>query len=171
MRLKPDIYQQNIFNINYKKLKKEGITCLIFDLDNTLGLLEQKRCPKKTKELIEKLKEDFQVIIISNNLRKRIQVYKKQLGIDAVSLALKPFTFGLRRIKKNYNLNKKEMIMIGDQLVTDILSAKIFHIKSVLVEPLGKKDLKITNLNRKIEEKIVDKYTRKGVFERGKFYE
>ena len=31
--------------------------------------------------------------------------------------------------------------------------------------------LKITNLNRKIEEKILSKYQRKGVFERGKYYE
>ena len=31
----PDIYQKSIYDINYKKLKKVGIKCLLFDLDNT----------------------------------------------------------------------------------------------------------------------------------------
>ena len=35
MNMIPDMYQKDIFHINYKKLKKSGITCLIFDLDNT----------------------------------------------------------------------------------------------------------------------------------------
>ena len=32
----PDMYQKSIFTINYKKLKKRGIKCLLFDLDNTM---------------------------------------------------------------------------------------------------------------------------------------
>ena len=32
---KPDIYKKNIFDIDYLKLKKDGIKCLVFDLDNT----------------------------------------------------------------------------------------------------------------------------------------
>ena len=30
----PDIYQQSIYTIDYKKLKRNGIKCLLFDLDN-----------------------------------------------------------------------------------------------------------------------------------------
>ena len=33
----PDIYDQSIYTINYKKLKKNGIKCLLFDLDNTIA--------------------------------------------------------------------------------------------------------------------------------------
>ena len=43
-----------------------------------------------------------------------------------------------------YNLKKEEMIIIGDQIVTDIISGKRFKIKTILVDPLGVKDLKIT---------------------------
>ena len=32
----PDIYAQSIYTINYKKLKKNGIKCLLFDLDNSI---------------------------------------------------------------------------------------------------------------------------------------
>jgi len=62
------------------------------------------------------------------------------------------------------------MCMIGDQIVTDVLSGNRFRIYTVLVDPLGKKDLKITGLNRKIEARIVKHYEKRGLFERGKYY-
>ena len=50
---KPTMYKKNIFDIDYKKLKENGIKCLVFDLDNTLGLIDQKKCPNETKKLIK----------------------------------------------------------------------------------------------------------------------
>ena len=166
----PKIYKKNIYEIDYEKLKQKGITCLIFDLDNTLGLISNKRCPLKTRRLIKKLQEDFLVLIVSNNTRRRIKPYLKDLNVGGVSNSFKPSTMGLRKIAKKYNLKKKEMVMIGDQVVTDILSGNRFKIMTILVDPLGEKDLKITGLNRKIEAKIIKKYNKWGLFERGKYY-
>lgn len=168
---KPDIYQKSIFDINYDKLYKSGIRYLIFDLDNTLALLDEKECPANVKKLIMKLKKKFKVVMISNNVFSRIKPYRDELEIDSVCLALKPLTRGLRRIKRLYKCNKNEMIMIGDQIVTDILSGKLFGISTCLVEPLSDKDLKITGFNREVENIILNKYTKKGLFERGKYYE
>ena len=61
--------------------------------------------------------------------------------------------------------------MIGDQMMTDIMSGNSFKIKTILVDPLGHKDLKITSLNRFIENKIIKKYSKKGIFKRGSYYE
>ena len=171
MNFKPVMYKKNIFSINYDKLKEMGIKCLIFDLDNTLALISEKDCPKKTKDLINKLQNNFTVLIISNNNSKRIEPYSEELGIDGVSNALKPLCRGLRVVKKKYKFKNEEMVMIGDQMVTDILSGNRFNIMTILVDPLGTKDLKITGLNRFIEDKIVKKYTKKKIFERGKYYE
>ena len=109
---RPNMYKKNIFEIDYNKLKKQGITCLIFDLDNTLGLIEHEKCPLKTKKLLKELQKDFLILISSNNTKKRIAPYLKDLGIGGVAFSLKPSTKGLRKIKKHYNLNKKEMVMI-----------------------------------------------------------
>ena len=57
---RPKIYKKNIQDINYDKLKELGVKCLIFDLDNTLGLMSHKKCPEETKVLIEKLKKEIQ---------------------------------------------------------------------------------------------------------------
>lgn len=168
---KPTMYKKDVHAVNYSKLKDMGIKCLIFDLDNTLGLLENKKCPLKTKKLIKSLQDDFLVFIVSNNTKRRIKPYLEELGIGGVSMSLKPSTRGLRKIKHNYHLKKKEMVIIGDQIVTDILAGKRFKIMTILVDPLGKKDLKITGLNRFFEAKIIKKYEKRGMFERGKYYE
>lgn len=170
-RYKPTMYQKDIFHINYKKLKKEGIKCLVFDLDNTLALIDEKECPEPVKKLMKELQKDFIIFIISNNFKKRIEPYKRSLGVDAVSFAMKPLTRGLRKIKKKYRLLKKEMVMIGDQIVTDVISGRNFNIKTILVDPLGEKDLKVTSINRKIETWMIRHYLKLGIFKRGNYYE
>lgn len=168
---KPTMYRKSIHDINYKKLKKMGIRCLVFDLDNTLGLIANKKCPKKTKKLIKKLQDDFLVLVCSNNHRKRLEPYLKDLGVGGVSLSFKPMTRGLRKIKKNHKLLKKEMCIIGDQILTDIVAGKRFKIMTILVDPLGDRDLKITKLSRTIEKFIIKRYSKKKIFERGNYYE
>ena len=167
---RPNIYKKNIYDINYGLLKKEGIKCLIFDLDNTLGLISHKRCPDEAKELIKKLQKDFIVVISSNNTKKRLKPYLNELGIEGTSWSMKPSIKSLIYIKAKYKLHKNEMCMIGDQIVTDVLAGNRFRIKTILVDPLGEKDLKITGLNRKLEAKIINKYEKKGLFKRGKYY-
>lgn len=168
---KPTRYYKDVYSIDYKKLKEENIKCIVFDLDNTLGKIDNLECPDKTKKLLNDLKKDFTVFISSNNNRKRIEPYLKELGINGVAWSLKPSTRGLRKISKGYKFKKEEMVIIGDQIVTDILAGRRYKIKTILVDPLGKADLKITGLNRKIENIIVKNYTKKGIFERGKYYE
>ena len=93
------------------------------------------------------------------------------LAIDGVAWSMKPSIKGLMHVKKKYHFKKKEMCIIGDQIVTDILAGKRYRIKTVLVDPLGEKDLKITGINRELEAKIINTYQKKGIFERGKYYE
>lgn len=168
---KPTKYYKNIYAINFQKLKDEGVKCLIFDLDNTLGQTSHEKCPDESKELLKSLQKDFSVYICSNNTTKRISPYLEELGVEGISWSLKPLTRGLRKIKNKNNFKKEEMVMIGDQIVTDILAGRRFGIRTILVDPLGEKDLKITGLNRKIEKQIVKRYQKKGIFERGKYYE
>lgn len=168
---KPDIYQKTIFDIDYDKLKSNGIKCLVFDLDNTLGLIDEEKCSKETKKLLKKLKNDFYVYISSNNVKSRIDKYINDLEIEGEAFSLKPLPKGLIRIRRRCKVKKEEMAMIGDQIVTDILSGKIYGVKTILVDPLGVKDLKITGLNRKIEGLIVKKYENKGIFKKGSYYE
>lgn len=168
---KPTMYRRDIFDINYQKLKEMGITCIVFDLDNTLGLIDQKTSSIRTRNLIKKLKKDFLILINSNNTTKRLQPYLDELDVLGYALGFKPSVKNLRKIQKKNSLEKSEMVAIGDQMVTDILSGNRFKIMTILVDPLGEKDLKITKLSRIVENKIVKNYQKRGLFERGKYYE
>lgn len=168
---KPNMYKKNIFEIDYEKLKKDGIRCLVFDLDNTLGLIDEEKCPKEAKKLLKKLKKDFTIFISSNNTRKRILPYIEDLEIEGEAFSLKPLPKGLMRIRRRCGFKKNEMAMIGDQIVTDILSGNLYGVKTILVDPLGVKDLKITGLNRKVEGVIVRRYEKRGIFKKGSYYE
>ena len=166
----PQVYVKDITQINYNKLLEKGIKCLIFDLDNTIALIDQHKIESKTKKLFKKLEEDFILIIISNNKKLRVSEYAETLKCDYVSFAMKPLLHSYRRIKNKYNLNYKEMCMIGDQLVTDILAGNRLSIYTILVDPIGTKDLKITSLNRFIERRILKYYSKKNIMKRGEYY-
>lgn len=168
----PRMYKKNIYDINYNKLYDNNIKCLVFDLDNTIALIDQDYIEDRCRTLFKELNNKFITVIISNNTnRNRVKKYADILNCDFVHNAKKPLLFGIRKIMKKYNLSSNDISVIGDQLVTDIFLANRNKSFSILVDPLGKKDLKITGINRFIERKILNNYLKKGIFKKGDYYE
>lgn len=171
MKYLPDIYKKNIFDINYLKLKDKGIKCLIFDLDNTLALIDSTKVEDKVKELIAKLKKEFLIIIVSNSPKKRVSLFGKDLDVDYYPFALKPNIRTLKKIKSKYKLESSSIAIIGDQFITDMGYGYKGKITKIYVDPLATKDLKITNINRYLEDKIMSKYNKNNLFKKGNYYE
>jgi len=167
----PNRYYKDIYGINYKKLKKEGIKALLFDLDNTLALISEGLPPKKVLDFINKLSKEFDIYIVSNNNYDRIEKFCKPFNVDFVSFSLKPLAKGFKTVRKKKNYKRNEMCVIGDQLMTDIFGGNRYKCFTILVDPLGKKDLKVTFFNRFIENIIIKHLSKKGILERGKYYE
>lgn len=163
----PDMYQKDIFTIPYQKLKEMGYQLLIFDLDNTIGSIKEKNCNLETINFLNQLSKDFQVVIASNSHKKRVQSFCRNLKCKYYSLSLKPTLKVLRKIKKDYNIDYQKMVIIGDQVVTDILVGNRKKILTILVDPLLNYDLKITGFNRMVE-KILNK--KNGII-KGQYYE
>ena len=168
----PKIYKKNIYEINYKKLSKQGIRCLVFDLDNTLITMGQEVADEKMQNFFQKLKKDFAIFIVSNNISKqRVSRFADSVGCKYFYFSTKPSRRRLRHIQKQLGLKNEQICVIGDQLMTDIFMANRFKAHSCFVEPLESKDLKITSLNRFLEKKIMERYQKKGIFKKGEFYE
>jgi len=167
----PTKYYQSVYDVPYQKLKEDGIKCILFDLDNTICLIDEEKCNEKIVSLIEQLKKDFYVAIISNNTKKRVSPYKDILNIDVYYFAMKPFSFKYKKIKKDKNFNDLEIAVIGDQIMTDIVAGNKIKAITILVDPLGIKDLKVTSINRFFENIIFKKFKEKGILERGKYNE
>ncbi len=165
-KYKPKMYQKDIFSINYNKLKDKGYKLLIFDLDNTLGRPTDVICSKEVSDFLKKLMNDFIVIVSSNSRKIRVSKFLENIKCDYVYFSLKPTLRCIRKIRKKYKIDYKDMVIIGDQIMTDILTGNRRNLLTILIDPISE-DLKITSLNRKIE-KVINK---KNNLIRGKYYE
>lgn len=154
----PNIYVKDIFSINYKKLIKDNYKLIIFDLDNTIGNIKEDICDKKTVDFLNNLNKEIKVIIASNSKKNRVLNFCKDLECDKYYFCLKPLSKVLSKIKKKYNINYNEMVIVGDQLLTDIFLGNRKKLLTILVDKKADADLNITKINRKIENIIKKKH-------------
>lgn len=167
----PDIYQKSIYTINYKKLKKNGIKCLLFDLDNTIAPYKVNEPDVKVKELFARLEEDFKVIIISNSPKNRIRPFKEKLNVDCAYSSRKPFKTKYKKILEIYNFEIDEVACIGDQILTDILGANRMGFTSILVNRVAKYETIFTKFNRFFEGFILKNLAKKNILVSGEYYD
>ena len=171
-KLIPDIYQKSIYYINYDKLYKKGIRCILFDLDNTITPSHIKKPTKRLKKLFDELRDKgFKVIIMSNAPKHRIEPFKTYLNVDACAFSLKPRKDKYERIMEKFKYKHTEVAAVGDQLLTDIYGANKLDLTSILVNPLTAHDSTITFINRIIEKFIYDRLDKKELFTKGQYYE
>ncbi len=166
-KFKPKMYYKDIFSINYELLKKKKIHVLIFDLDNTIMTYDEEVPSKDVVELFKKLNRDFKVFIASNNLKDRVRKIGKYMNVHAFYSVVKPTKKLKKLLLKKYDVKMEEVTIIGDQIVTDIFMGNRLGMNTILVDPLGKKDLKVTYFNRWLETIIMKRIKLK----RGDYYE
>lgn len=173
--LKPNWFADRIYDINPNTLISNGIKNIFFDLDNTLIPYYEELPYEETKKFVSYLKDKgLNIYVISNNHLGRVEKFSKELGCKFSYMSYKPLTFKLKKFIKKEKLNKNEIIIIGDQLLTDIICSKLLKIKSCLVTPACQGDLKKTKLNRFIDNIIRKKQIKKGYlirFERSDYSE
>lgn len=153
---KPTWMVNSIYSITPEQLHKNGIRAILTDLDNTLIAWNN---PKATPELmtwIEGMKEaGIPVIILSNNSDKRIKVVAENLGLDYVARSMKPTQRAFKIAAKKLDLPATAVVMVGDQILTDVLGANRAGVRSILVKPVVASDALATKFNRYVEYKIM----------------
>ncbi len=171
-RFVPDIYEKSIYYINYSKLIKKGVKCLLFDLDNTIAASHSNTPTKRLKRLFDELKDmDFKIIIMSNAPKYRIEPFKSILNVDACAFSLKPKKSKYELIMEKFKYKNTEIACIGDQLLTDVWGANRLDLVSILVNPLASKDYTITLPNRLLEKIIYRQLLKKDLFRIGEYYD
>jgi len=167
----PNIYKESIYTINYEKLLKEKVKCLLFDLDNTCVGYHEKNPNKELKSLFIRLTNmGFKVIIFSNATPKRLAPFSI-LNIILHPLSRKPFKKNYQKILNKYHYQKKEVCIIGDQLFTDILGGNRVGIKTCLVDPLTKEDLIFTKIFRYFESLVFKNFAKNNILVKGEYYD
>lgn len=168
----PDKYFKSVYDVNYKALKKTGIKCLIFDVSNTLEPESIKTPSRKVKDLFEDLKDmGFKIIIMSNNFKKEVTPFKELLCVDSCYLSFKPLKRKYKKIMSIFDYSDNEVACIGDQLLFDIFGANRMKLTSILVNPISADEYAVAKINRKFENLVIAKLTKKDLFKRGRYYE
>jgi hypothetical protein len=155
-----------IYDIDLGKLRAEGVSGIICDLDNTLV---GARVPSATPELVEWLERvrslGFRVIIVSNNRRTRVSRFAEPHGIPYICSARKPVRASFRKALALLGLSPEQVVVIGDQLLTDVLGARRTGLRVILVKPIAPADESVfTRFNRLIERAAHRRLTRRGLW-------
>ena len=167
----PDMYQENIYKVNYNNLKSRGIKCLLFDLDNTLGLVKEALPGEECKKLIKDLKKrGFKILITSNNIKLRVKAYAEELNVDFISNCKKPRIDKIKEYIDNSKFGLDEIAIIGDSMMDDVVCGNTIGITTILLDQLSKIELPFARFKRSKEKRIQKKLRDKNLFTKGRYY-
>ena len=167
----PDIYQENIYKIDYETLISRGIKCLIFDLDNTLVLIKERFPREETKKLFDELKKKgFKIVLASNSINARVKPFSNELKVDYIYSAKKPHIDKINEYIINSKFGLDEIAMIGDSMIDDVVCGNTIGITTILLDQMGKAEFPIARLKRIKEKKIQKRLRDKDLFTKGRYY-
>ena len=156
-KFKPTWMIESIYDLQPAELKARGIKVVLTDLDNTLIAWNNPLGTPQLREWLEVMKKaELPVVVVSNNNHQRVKKAVAPFGLPFISRALKPLGRGIKLAKKQFDVQDSELVLVGDQLLTDIAAANHTNIRSILVKPIVQTDAWNTRINRGIE-KIVKK--------------
>ena len=167
----PDNYYPSIYKIDYQTLKKENINTLLFDIDNTITKVDDLNVPQETIELMENLKkQEFKILLFSNNHQQRAFPVAQKLNLPLLSDAGKPEKKAYAKALNILNSTKENTASIGDQLLSDVVGAKKYGIKAILVDQLSKENNIQTGLAQKLQKYMIKKLSKYKLFKIGNYY-
>lgn len=139
LSLVPDRLFETYNEITPALLRSLGVKLLLCDLDYTLAPKSVRKPDEAVRRWIEAMGEGgVRVMILSNNRSPvRVEAFCRDLGIDYVGHAGKPFAGGFRRAMDKAGVTAEETAMLGDKLLTDVLCAHFNGSLALMVEPLG----------------------------------
>ncbi|MEH7887116.1 YqeG family HAD IIIA-type phosphatase [Bacillus sp. JJ1609] len=159
----PDQHVKSIFDIQPESLKEKGVKGIITDLDNTLVEWDRPNATPKLIEWFDNMrKNEILVTIVSNNNENRVKSFSDPLQIPFIFQARKPMGRAFNKALKQMGLRKEETVVIGDQLLTDVLGGNRSGFHTILVVPVAKTDGFVTKFNRKVERRILDWFRKQG---------
>ncbi|RWZ60006.1 YqeG family HAD IIIA-type phosphatase [Halobacillus fulvus] len=159
----PNEHVPSVFDIDPGELKQKGVKGVITDLDNTLVAWDVKDATEDIKEWFKIMNDHgIQVTIASNNKETRVKLFSEPLEASFIYSARKPLSKAFKKAQKQMKLDKDEVVVIGDQLLTDVLGGNMAGFHTILVVPIVETDGFITRFNRKIERRILNWMRKKG---------
>lgn len=148
----------SVFTIDYEKLLNQGYQAVIFDIDATLVPHGRLATPAIEALFVQLHQLGLKTLLLSNNSDERIQEFIQNIDTPYIPLADKPKTDNYLKALEILGLDKTKVVMIGDQLFTDILGANRVGMPSILVKFLMQENETKIGKKRLLEQLILQTY-------------
>jgi HAD superfamily phosphatase (TIGR01668 family) len=153
----PRLRVKTVYEIPLSELWNSGIRGIITDLDNTLVGAKE---PFATPELLIWLRQvkeiGFKVVIVSNNGELRVRNFAEPLQIPFIHRAKKPANTAFIKALQWMELKAEQTVVVGDQMLTDVLGGNRMGLHTILVLPIALLDEGFfTKINRRIEKVLL----------------
>jgi len=137
----PDYISTSVADIDFEFLKQRGITTVLIDLDGTV-------VPRGTYEVSESIRRALRTsglntYIATNRPKNRdLRSLKQDLAatgvVHPIGIHGKPSTKYFQTALREHNLEAREVVMIGDRYLQDILGANRAGLRTLLVDKIGR---------------------------------
>lgn len=140
-------------------LREQGFEVLLMDLDNTIAPYEQLDPDDHVRAWLAALAEGgIRVALFSNNHADRMERFNKDLHLPCRPGAWKPLPFRGRKLMRRMGGNKKNTLLVGDQIFTDVICARMMGVRAAMVPPIVDKTNRFTRLKRYFERGPLKRY-------------
>ena len=158
--LKPDAKCRYLTDVTPATVKALGCKAVLIDADNTSSYDLTTDPLPGTEDWVRSMKEaGLKVLLLSNAKAERAKVLADHYGIPVIGMAAKPAPFGYFRAVLTLRTSPKKMLMLGDQLFTDVWGANISGVTMLYVEPmeLEPKSKRFIRFKRVLEKPFLPK--------------
>ncbi len=154
-RFRADAHADTLPEVSLDALAGQGVRGIVVDLDNTVCAYHRPELAPGVAEWVAAARaRGFALVMVSNNFTERVSAVGAQLGIAVVPNALKPLPFAFLRALRLLGTPRRDTVVIGDQLFTDVLGAKLVGCRTILTKPLVETDFPLTRVLRFLERTI-----------------
>lgn len=157
-RFCPDYHIERIWDIDPKDLVAAGFCGVLLDLDNTLLPWKGSELPPETVAWIEACRAAGLKMCLVSNTRNvpRLRAIGERLNVEVVMpRRMKPAREGFQRALAHLNLSPSEVVMVGDQMFTDIWGGNRMGLCTIWVERVHHREFFGTKISRFFERVIM----------------
>lgn len=148
-KILPREFLEDLTNLDIERFFKDGRDYFIFDFDNTLGLWKSSAIEKRFEPVLKKILSANGKILIASNGRPRPILFD---GAKIIWRAKKPLTRKIKKILDSDSVDSNRVVMIGDQIFTDVLAGNLLGVYTIKVKPLSNKEFIGTKILRFFEK-------------------
>lgn len=152
-KLCPDQAFDQLTDIRPADLTALGFKVVLLDVDNTLLPWRDHTVPESSLAWIQEARSaGLQLCLVSNTRNlDRLGKLAEQMGIDHLKGKFKPSRDMYQQAAQKYGVEPQQMVMVGDQILTDILGANRSGVTAYLVRRMSDREFFGTRANRIIE--------------------